>query len=52
MHYTGPEVRVPHRLHCEKSPAEVVLPSPAEEVEPATGPSSTQSSQSWLFALE
>ncbi len=26
-----------HRLHCEKDPAEAVLPSPAEEVQPATG---------------
>ncbi len=26
-----------HRLYGEKSPAEAVLPSPAEEVQPATG---------------
>ncbi len=25
------------RLHCEKGPAEAVLPSPAEKVQPATG---------------
>ncbi len=25
-----------HWVHCEKSPAEAVLPSPAEEVQPAT----------------
>ncbi len=28
----GPEVGQSHRLHCKKGPAEVVLPSPAEEV--------------------
>ncbi len=27
--------------HCEKGPAEVVLPSPAEEVKPATGAAET-----------
>ncbi len=26
-----------HRLHCKKGPVESVLPSPAEEVQPATG---------------
>ncbi len=26
-----------HSVHCEKGPAEVVLPSPAEEVQLATG---------------
>ncbi len=31
-HLPGPEVGQSHRLHCEKGPAEVVLPSPAEEV--------------------
>ncbi len=31
------EVRQSHRLHCEKGPAEAVLPSPADEVQPATG---------------
>ncbi len=30
-----------HRLHCEKGPAEAVLPSPAEEVQPATGAAET-----------
>ncbi len=30
--FSGPEVGQSHRLHCEKGPAEVVLPSPAEEV--------------------
>ncbi len=36
-HVPGPEVGQSHRLHCEKDPADVVLPSPAEEVQPATG---------------
>ncbi len=31
-HLPGPEVGQSHRLHCKKGPAEVVLPSPAEEV--------------------
>ncbi len=31
------EVGYSHRLHCQKGPAEVVLSSPAEEVQPATG---------------
>ncbi len=31
-HLPGPEVGQSHRLHCEKGPAEVVLPLPAEEV--------------------
>ncbi len=30
-----------HWLHCEKGPAEAVLPSPAEEVKPATGAAET-----------
>ncbi len=30
-----------HRLHCEKGPAEVVFPSPAEEVQPTTGAAET-----------
>ncbi len=30
-----------HWVHCEKGPAEVVLPSPAEEVQPATGAAET-----------
>ncbi len=30
-----------HIVHCEKGPAEVVLPSPAEEVQPATGAAET-----------
>ncbi len=30
-----------HRLHCEKGPAEAVLPSPTEEVQPATGAADT-----------
>ncbi len=30
-----------HSLHCEKGPAEVVLPSPAEKVQPATGAAET-----------
>ncbi len=40
-HLPGPEVGQSHRLHCEKGPAEVVLPSPAEEVQPATGAAET-----------
>ncbi len=35
--FSGPEVGQSHRLHGEKGPAEAVLPSPAEEVQPATG---------------
>ncbi len=38
---SGPEVGQSHRLHCEKGPAEAVLPSPAEEVQPATGAAET-----------
>ncbi len=30
-----------HRLHCEKGPAEAVLPLPTEEVQPATGAADT-----------
>ncbi len=33
--------RQSHRLHCEKGPAEAVLPSPSEEVQPATGAAET-----------
>ncbi len=40
-HLSGPEVGHSHRLHCQKGPAEVVLPSPAEEVQPATGAAET-----------
>ncbi len=40
-HLPGPEVGHSHRLHCEKGPAEVVLPSPAEEVQPTTGAAET-----------
>ncbi len=36
-HILGPEVGQPHWVHCDKGPAEAVLPSPAEEVQPATG---------------
>ncbi len=36
-----PEVGQSHRLHCEKGPAEVVLPSPAEEVKPVAGAAET-----------
>ncbi len=36
-HLPGPEVGHLHRLHCVKGPAEVVLPPPAEKVQPATG---------------
>ncbi len=40
-HLPGPEVGQSHRLHYQKGPAEVVLPSPAEEVKPATGAADT-----------
>ncbi len=40
-HLPGPEVGQSHRLHCEKGPAEVVLPLPAEELQPATGAAET-----------
>ncbi len=36
-HLPGPEVGHLHRLHCVESPEEVVLPPPAEKVQPATG---------------
>ncbi len=35
--FSGSEVGQSHWVHCEKGPAEAVLPSPAEEVQPATG---------------
>ncbi len=35
-----------HRLHCQKGPAEVVLSSPAEEVQPATGAAETVTNSS------
>ncbi len=37
QNFSGPEVRQSHWVHCEKGPAEAVLLSPAEEVQPATG---------------
>ncbi len=40
-HLPGPEVGQSHWVHCEKGPAEVVLPSPAEEDQPATGAAET-----------
>ncbi len=40
-HLSGPEVGHSHRLHCEKGPAEAVLHSPTEEVQPATGAAET-----------
>ncbi len=39
-HLPGPEVGQSHR-HCEKGPADVVLPSTAEEVQPVTGAADT-----------
>ncbi len=36
-HLPGPKMGQSYRLHCEKGPEEAVLPSPAEEVQPATG---------------
>ncbi len=38
---SGPEVGQSHWVHGEKGPAEVILPSPAEEVQPATGAAET-----------
>ncbi len=35
--FSGPEVVQSHWVHGEKGPAEAALPSPAEEVQPATG---------------
>ncbi len=35
--FSGPEVGQSHWVHGEKGPAEAVLPSPADEVQPATG---------------
>ncbi len=40
-HLSGPEVGHSHRLYCQKGPAEVVLPSPDDEVQPATGAAET-----------
>ncbi len=40
-HLPGPEMGQSHWLHCEKGPAEIVLPSPAEEVQPVTGAAET-----------
>ncbi len=39
--FSAPEAGQSHRVHCEKGPAEAVLPSPAEEVQPATGAADT-----------
>ncbi len=39
--FSGPEVGQSHWVHGEKGPAKVVLPSPAEEVKPATGAANT-----------
>ncbi len=39
--FSGPEVGHSHWVHGEKGPAEVVLPSPAEKVQPATGSAET-----------
>ncbi len=36
-HLSGPEVGHSHRLHHEKGPAEIVLSSSTEKVQPATG---------------
>ncbi len=40
-HLSGPEVGQSHWVHCKKGPAEVVFPSPAEKVQPATGAADT-----------
>ncbi len=39
--FSGPEVGQSHWVHYEKGPAEAVFPSPAEEVQPATGAADT-----------
>ncbi len=39
--FSGPELGQSNWVHCEKGPAEVVLPSPAEVVQPATGAADT-----------
>ncbi len=39
--FSGPEVGQSHRVYCKKRPAEAVRPSPAEEVQPATGAAET-----------
>ncbi len=39
--FSGPEVGQSHGVHYKKGPAEAVLPSPAEEVQPATGAAET-----------
>ncbi len=39
--FSGPEVGQSHGVHGEKGLAEVVLLSPAEEVQPATGAADT-----------
>ncbi len=50
--FSGPEVGQSHWVHCEKGPAEVVLPSPAEEVQPATGAADTvQLCHHWIRPL-
>ncbi len=40
-HLSGPKVGRSHWVHCKKGPAEAVLSSPAEEVQPATGAAET-----------
>ncbi len=51
-HLPGPEVGQSHRLHCEKVPAEAVLPSSTEEVQPATGAADTVlRCHHWICAL-
>ncbi len=40
-HLSGPEVGQSHRLNFQKGPAEVVLPSPAEGFQSATGAAET-----------
>ncbi|KAK3572757.1 hypothetical protein QTP86_007045 [Hemibagrus guttatus] len=40
-HLSGPEVGHSHRCHYQKGPTKIVLPSAAEEVQPATGAANT-----------
>ncbi len=49
--FSGPEVGQSHWVPCEKGSAEAVLPSPAEDVQPATGAADTVFCHHWLCPL-
>ncbi len=49
--FSGPEVGQSHWVHCEKGPAEVVLPPPAENVQPATGAATVLLCHHWIRPL-